>query len=339
MINFLKNIINLLKRKPLLFLIIFIVIIFIVNFLINLLPKTSLPTQTVPNISPTTTLPSVLPVSNPKQPPFSIKWNNLSFKSPKSIDYYSYSPLVSPDTEANIVNSFDFSDQNLQKSTNSQVKGWKNSQRSLTLDYANNNLFYSSGIVPQSSSDLITEDKIIQTATDLVSRHLNISSESLILNEVVYFQRTNIYDTISSKENANVFQVSFNQKVIDHPLVSQSETGAPVTLYLDKKLNLLALVVKKAIISYVKQSSADIVNLDYLKTLPPSRFLRIDSAPDLDSSFKLSLASYHNLDLQKINLVYIVVDKYLLPVYLLNGTLISDTTGNQNSWYVTPAIK
>lgn len=336
--NFIQTFFQSKFRTNLFILLVVAIFIAIINLLAGS-TKTPSPTSTEPIISPVTNQPSTSsPLPTPK---LSVNWKISESPSvpEKLYEYPLTTALVSTKTLESLPSKLNFN--NSQKSVvkDKNVGIWTNKSNSIIVSIKDNSIQYSTNSAPKQSGSIFVKESCQKSARQIIKNLFGESIEtSLIDQNVDYYKSFNIYSSPSSQETADLARVSFYQSIDQYPVLSQSETGAIFTLYLDRSLNLYSLSVKGGFEITSKGNELTIYPFSEVKKIANTA-QRLNASPDLATNFQTASSKKIDLSVQKAKIGYMEINGSFLPIYVLEGDLGSTNTASQPGIFALPASK
>ncbi len=303
----------------------------------------------IPSITPVpTSLPTPTPITGiiTREEPFptpslTIRWTAKEIDIPPNLEIFTISePLINPKGADSIAQKLGFGKTEKQDFIDENFRSWARGNASISTNFIDNELIFNSGIIPESQNKNYAEESYLLAANNYLQNIFGTTfTRSLIKQGVTYHKIQRLETLPSPPGEATLVRISFYQTINGYPLTTTSETGAIVSLFLDKNLGLNSLNVKDA---YVEISS-----IGDFKTIPLSDLidnssttaLRINASPYYDIAIDTATAKNITFNQSTVTLAYFSYKKQLVPVYLLEGTVKTSATTPQPGLYILPATK
>lgn len=306
-------------------------------------PKT--PSSTIPVL---TTTPKITPFVGPitteeplPTPTLSIRWTNREVSIPDSLEIYSIKlPLISPGKADSISQKLGLNTSDEQPSIDDSLRTWNKGEISLSTNFLDNELIFSSGNVPTTQSSVYTEDSYLLAANNYLQNIFGSAfTKTLEKQSVAYLKQQNFYTVLSPANEATLVRVSYYQTINSYPLATISQSGAVVTILLDKNLGLNGLTVKDAFSSITSLGKFNTVPLSEQIKNANAAAIRINASSYYDIAIDTVSAKNITFNQTTVRVAYLAYNKQYIPVYLLEGTVKTSVTSEQPGLYILPATK
>ncbi|HBC45184.1 MAG: hypothetical protein UX08_C0003G0036 [Candidatus Collierbacteria bacterium GW2011_GWB1_45_35] len=303
----------------------------------------------IPSITPTPTLTSIpTPITSivTREEPFptpslTIRWTAKETDIPPNMEIFTISePLINPKSADAIAKKLGFSKTEEQDFIDENFRSWSKGDISLSTNFLDNELFFSSGNVSTPQKPKYSEDSYFLAANNYLQNIFGPTfTRSLIKQGVTYHKIQRLETLPASPSEATLVRVSFYQTINGYPLTTTSETGAIVSLFLDKNLGLNSLTVKDAYLDIASLGNFETTPLSELIDKSGSTALRINASPYYDIAIDIATAKNITFNQSSVIPAYFSYNKQLVPVYLLEGTVKTGATTPQLGLYILPATK
>lgn len=306
-------------------------------------PKT--PSSTIPFL---TTTPKITPFVGPitieepfPTPTLNILWTNKEVEIPSSLDIFSIKqPLINIRIAASISQKLGFSTTDEQESIDENFKAWTKGDISMTINLLDNELIFYSGNVPTAQSSNYSEDSFFLAANNYIQNIFGSAfAKTLEKQSISYLKQQNFYSFLSPANEATLVRVSYYQTIDPYPLATISQSGAVVTILLDKNLGLNSLTIKDAFSSITSLGKFNTVPLSEQIKNANATAIRINASEYGDIAIDTVSAKNITFNQATVRVAYLSYNKQYIPVYLLEGTVKTSVTSEQPGLYILPATK
>lgn len=341
-------------KVKILLLIIFVIIVIALFFITSNLsksqPQNILTTPLIPatiTVTPPKTINTIpLENTNPHNPGQKLvfNWGNLSSNIPSTIRNYKVSsPLVNSNTITNAANRLGFTA--VDKSTNTSENSflWLKDKISFFGSPKQNQIFYISSREIPKNTRVISATEAATLAKNIIS---NLFGDNLALTlstnpeiKYLFLQPQNEEEPKdTSPETANIVNINFQQTIDNLPLLSLSKKGETFSVAIDTTNKLYLLYVHGGYLNLTEDKTVKILNLSELKSVAPSKALRISQAKDIPSEASFTKANTINVTVTNISLGYFHrADNSLFPVFVIKGNMSAKGLVDYPAIYIVPA--
>lgn len=294
-------------------------------------------------ISPTPTPTAYLGIISQSEPfptpSLTINWSSQSVDIPSSMDIYSVSqPLINPKNADILVQKLGLNSSTEQPTIDQNFRSWSSGNSSLSLNFQDNELIFSAGGNPQTVGQVHTEDEYFLAAKNyLLNLFGSTFSDSLIRQGLTY-HKVQGFDTVpTTVGDSTLVRITFYQSLNKFPLATTSETGTPITIFLDKNMGLNTLKIKDAYVGIVSLGHFSTLSLSATLKDANTTALRINASPYYDIAVDTAAAKNINFNQSSVQVAYYSYNHQYVPVYLLEGTVKTSNTTDQPGLYILPA--
>lgn len=293
-------------------------------------------------ITPTST-PAVGPITREEPfptPSLSIRWSTKEVEIPSTMEIFTANqPLINPQNADTFAQKLGFTRDEEQESIDVNFKAWAKGNISMSTNFLDNELIFSSGNTPTATNTNYSEDSYYLAANNYLQNIFGAKFvQSLVKQGLSYSKQQNFYTINVPANEATLVRVSYYQSLDSYPLTTTSQTGAIVTLLLDKNLGLQNLSVKDAFIGVISLGDFKTTPLSALISNSNSTALRINAS--LYNDIAIDTVSARNITFNQatVQVAYFFHNKQLIPVYLLKGSIKTSVTEEQQGLYILPAL-
>ena len=303
----------------------------------------------IPSITPTPTfIPTPTPITGiiTRKEPFptpslTIRWTAKEIDIPPNLEVFFVSqPLINSKSADAIAQKLGFGKTEKQDFIDENFRSWARGNASISTNFIDNELIFNSGIIPEPQNKNYAEESYLLAANNYLQNIFGTTfTRSLIRQGITYhkIQRLETLPVLLSE--ATLVRVSFYQTINGYPLTTTSETGAIVSLFLDKNLGLNSLTVKDAYLDNTSLGDFETIPLSELIDKSGSIALRINASPYYDIAIDIATAKNITFNQSSVVPAYFSYNKQLIPVYLMEGTVKTSTTTPQPGLYILPSTK
>jgi hypothetical protein len=308
-------------------------------------PKIQGPISTVPVIStsptPIPTLGAIVKEEPFPTPSLSIKWTSKEVDIPASLEIFTINqPLISSKNADSIAQKLGFSSQEEQPEIDENFRVWQKGNVGLSTNFTDNELIFSSlNLLPPKNNNYAEDSYYLAADNYLQNIFGDKFTQTLSRQTITYHNSKSESVTTVPSADADIVRVSYYQNIGEYSLTTISETGAIITLLLDKNLGLNVLTVKDAYINITPVGEYKTIPLSELIDSANTTAVRIDISPYADVAADLVSAKTINFNQASVKVAYLAYKKQLIPVYLLEGTVKTSVTPEFPGLYVLSAIK